>query len=634
MEPYVKTIAFSLFVSLAAFCLAQNLVENGGFDTSAKWGAAGPVWSFDSAVKHSGATSLKYKNEDPNLYILATQQLGAAPGTAYRVSAWIKTEGVEGPDSGGATLALEWKDAEGHFLGGFYPKGLTGTRDWQMLNQTSPRSPSNVATVTVVCYVRKGSVGTAWFDDVCVEPVRQKGWSVTMLEPAFRGRLDGCKAVKAVVRLPDDTLREGSWLDLTLDGPGGAAKRTYKGLAEKQETELPVGDRPAGSYTFTVEWLGADGASLGKHQEKLRMGDKLSQVSRLDGSTLLVRGRPFFPLGAYDSYGWVESETPARLKDIADAGFNCVIPYGILSGSLQDVRSYLDAADKLGLKVIVSVKDLYRHARLLPKSFEGQTDPAAMLTAVVKGVRTHPALLGWYVNDESGPEHYEALKANYDLILSLDPDHACYAVINQPESAYEYVGTADVIGVDPYPVPGAPLTLVTDWMRGAKETGRPIWTVTQIFNKSDYQPGTSLRDPTLREMRTMAFLAIANGASGLMMYSYHNVKSHDSFGKRWAEVKKVCDEVRALEPALLRGKPVELAGSGGCRKAWEADGRLYVLLVNPSDAAVKCTVTLPARYSEGQPLLNVDGYDLSGSQFKVTLPGTDVAVYVFAGSQS
>ena len=77
-------------------------------------------------------------------------------------------ENVQGDDSG-ATLCMEWYDANQTYLGGSYPSGAKGTTaGWKRVHGVSGRVPERAARGTVTCYVRRGMTGTAWFDDVAV----------------------------------------------------------------------------------------------------------------------------------------------------------------------------------------------------------------------------------------------------------------------------------------------------------------------------------------------------------------------------------------------------------------------------------------------------------------------------------
>jgi len=91
------------------------------------------------------------------------------PGKIYRASAWVKCREATGPR--GASLFLQFSDSEKkHVNGGSFPKGLMGTRDWELfqVHHTIP-IPEKVAYVRVTVGV--DGRGEAWFDDLRLEEV-------------------------------------------------------------------------------------------------------------------------------------------------------------------------------------------------------------------------------------------------------------------------------------------------------------------------------------------------------------------------------------------------------------------------------------------------------------------------------
>ncbi|GMV36763.1 MAG: hypothetical protein AMXMBFR61_12710 [Fimbriimonadales bacterium] len=585
-----------------ACCFVQtqpsNLLLNAGFEEGGGWTTPGPVWSLDRSVHRSGLASLKYNNTAKNLYKMASQVVPVKPGARYRIGAWIRAQNVVGSEIG-ATIALEWIGTAGEFLGGCYPKGVTGTTDWTRVEAVSAVAPTAARSLRFVCYVANGSTGTAWFDDIDLVAMGRDDWHVTIVEPWFRGRLDGCSAVRIDVRLPLEAATKGhsvraSWAGLA--GSGSTAK-----AAELTTLLLDASDLALGRHRLVVEWLDSQGNASRRYEREMTKGFLAPKSVGFDGVRLRIRGRPFFPLGVYDSEGWKPETTPERLQQMAKAGFNCVLPYGLLSGSVEDCRKYLDTAARLGLRVIVSLKDLCQHVRYPLRRMSGIEGRENVLRSVVLALQDHPALLAWYVNDESGPEHAEELRGLYETVIALDPEHPCLAVTNQPESAYEFWDSTDVIGVDPYPVPGSPLTLVRDWVQASGETGRPVWVAVQAFDKANYSPGPSFRSPTTAEYRAMAFLALASGATGLLAYSYHDVRREADFERRWAEMGAANRMLWRFGEVVSEGERLPIECEGAVAARWRLRGQEHLLLVNPTPSPVVASLPVSSarRCTEG-----------------------------------
>jgi len=116
----------------AALLATPNLVANPGFEQGAAGWSLPSNFSLDTTVAHGGVASLKVVNTDPKVYQLATTPLHVKSGHHYRFSAWIKTRGVQGEDSG-ATVCMEWSKG-GQYLGGEYPTGFKGDHDWEQVS--------------------------------------------------------------------------------------------------------------------------------------------------------------------------------------------------------------------------------------------------------------------------------------------------------------------------------------------------------------------------------------------------------------------------------------------------------------------------------------------------------------------
>ncbi|TVS16057.1 MAG: hypothetical protein EA424_14885 [Planctomycetaceae bacterium] len=98
--------------------ISRNLAANPSFDVMAQDGQWPAGWSGDRQVYgvcretvRSGPAALRYSNDDPQRYRLATQRIGLQPGGKYRISVWVKTQDLRGDDSGATGLIFySWYD--------------------------------------------------------------------------------------------------------------------------------------------------------------------------------------------------------------------------------------------------------------------------------------------------------------------------------------------------------------------------------------------------------------------------------------------------------------------------------------------------------------------------------------------
>ena len=598
-----------------------NLAEHVSFEQPgvkatlpAGWHGDAAVFGRDTNVARTGTASLRFTNDDPSRYRLASQQVPLEPGRTYRYSGWVKTKEIAGSDSG-ATFCIEWSDNSGKWLGGSYATGISGTNDWTRITGVAS-VPDEAGRCAFSCYVRRGMTGTAWFDDVEIVRVFQPPMRSMITSPVYRGRITatGPKTIQAVARLnlrdcdvPLADLRLQAVL-LTAAGGSPLAQSETKPAGEQNRVELarlalkPDNLAP-GEYRVQIALLDANGKTLQTDEHELTCTPQAFQPkSCIDPHRrLLVDGKPFFPLGMYFS-GMKEDE----LRQYADSRFNCLMPYG------SPNRQQMDLADELGLKVIYSIKDWYHGSRWCPKSITSPDDEEPMVRARVQEFRDHPALLAWYLNDELPQTFLPRLEAHQRWVAEEDPDHPTWVVLYQYDQVAAYVRTFDVIGTDPYPIGRKPASMAGAWTAETfrqVEGARPMWQVPQIFNWGNYAKNDADRSkgrtPTCDEIRSMAWQCIAEGATGLVFYSWFDLKRNPDvdFEQQWTGLKRLAAEIDRMAPIILSIEPAAVTVDGGVSPAWLHclvrlhGGKLYVIAVNDGDGEGEVTFRLPAKAS-------------------------------------
>ena len=588
-----------------------DLVKNPGFEEADEegrpsgWGGPVHVYSRDATVARSGKASLKFVNNNPDDYALCGRSVDLEQGRMYEISVWVKTEGIEGEDSG-ATICVEWQDANGQYLGGHYPRGVKGDTDWTEVKSVTGRIPENAARCSVTCYVRKGMTGTAWWDDVSVRRFREAPLSVVLVEPNYRAEVtdDGPMdaRIRALCNLTDYdiTFDDVALTWRVVEGESGQAVREGMAIPVKASTDLlvPVQDLAPGRYRVEV--------SLNDRKSQDVLDTKSVVLARKTGAPLrkayidrhnrlVLDGEPFFPLGMY--WGSISEE---ELDIYAQSPFNCLMPYG------APTKEQMDLAHDRGLKVIYSVKDIYFGTKYCPKDIASREDELPFVKAKVEAFRDHPALMAWYINDELPLDMLDRLTLRRRRMEELDPHHPTWVVLYQVDRVRDYIPTFDVIGTDPYPIPNKPPATAGDWTRrtvGAVCGARPVWQVPQVFNWACYkkEDKDKYRPPTLEEMRSMAWQCIAEGANGLIFYSWFDIRRDPAtpFKEHWPKVKAMAQEIKEMMPALLSIEPAAKVGVQS--EDWlaslvkELGDVTYVVLVNNSSEERTAVVTFEAR---------------------------------------
>ena len=291
---------------------------------------------------------------------------------------------------------------------------------------------------------------------------------------------------------------------------------------------------------------------------------------------LLVEGKPFFPIGMYWS-----SINEQDMAVYADSKFNCLMPYG------SPTKPQMDLAQKHGLKVIYSVKDWYAGLESCPKFIQTEADEERHVRARVREFRDHPALLAWYLNDELPQQYLPRLEAHQQWVTEEDFDHPTWVVLYQFREVAAYLNTFDVIGTDPYPIGRGPASMAAEWTAETFRQvagARPLWQVPQLHNWANYDQTEAEKrkghTPSVDEVRSMAWQCICEGATGLVFYSWFDVKRNPDvpFEKQWTGLKQIAAEIDQMAPMLLSGQ-----SGGEVRRATSLAGCIGWPAVTPAN---------------------------------------------------
>ena len=293
----------------------------------------------------------------------------------------------------------------------------------------------------------------------------------------------------------------------------------------------------AGRYELVARWLdpvgGAD--SLAVACEKFAPAAREVKID-LFNQSLLVDGKPFFPIGLY----WLRADILAPMRQLH---FNSGDYYYKLRG--EEVAALMDAAAVEGMQILL---ELTEYARRKP-----EPDYRA-IAALVKRYRQHPALLAWYLVDEPAETKMAPASALaiYELIRELDPYHPVYLVNNRPHTYAAYSDASDILAIDVYPIPNYSISQVGDYMERARWTSlerKPVWLIAQAFGGVEHWA----RSPTATELRNMIYQGLVGGAKGVLFYRYcEENERHIQPLALWREVQRLAVELAELGPVLLQ----------------------------------------------------------------------------------
>ena len=296
---------------------------------------------------------------------------------------------------------------------------------------------------------------------------------------------------------------------------------------------------PRHAVSLWIAWLcllsGCAGPELRARREAARMLDPRRSVrQQLTSQQRLIElgqhsepylDRAFFPIGLYD--------VPAHaLDEMAAAGFNLVV-------NAQKDEAYLTRCDALGLRAIPYI------------------DVGNMDADVVKASQTG-AIHSWYICDEPDLNKMpvETVREHFHALRQADPQRPVYLTVWSLKRYAEFVPYCDVFAPNPYPIVKKDaaqnnLRWVSIAVRTARRLAgdRPVWAIIQAFWAEPWWP----RSPTAEELRAMVYLALNQGAKGIIYFSYRSgdrpITGHEGL---FAMIRKVNGELSALKPLLLK----------------------------------------------------------------------------------
>ena len=204
-------------------------------------------------------------------------------------------------------------------------------------------------------------------------------------------------------------------------------------------------------------------------------------------------------------------------------------------------------------------------------------------------------------------------------------------------------GTADVFGIDPYPIHkinSNDMVFVEGVATTAKKVlggdggGLPLWAVPQAHLTALYteENGRRLdraedrekllanwRAPSEEEMRSMSLLMAIQGARGFVFYAYFDLLKPavlPDFDRRWAELCRVAALLRELQPFFYSDEKAPtvsiktIQGTVHAAAYKTADGKVKVLITGNGPGASEAEITvagsakLQARYGKTESLGN------------------------------
>ena len=619
----MKYMTFAMAVGVMAGVVFAGVpleLKNAGFhQTDGKGGAVGwsphPNWHAEKAG-HNGSGALVWecasesevKNGGPG------QEVKLKPGKRYDFSALIKADGLvtqrKSPYQG-LTIYVEGYDAKGKWMFGDTARpAVAGTSaDWVKVEGLTREIPDGVAKIYFRAIAKRCISGRGAVDNMYIAGHDTPAVECVLPHVYRRESTGGPVRFSASINADarENRLEDyaATFTFAIADVPTGLTRST--GLENSENPVNPVKTKTVSAkIVSSVEAVATLDTSLfafGTNDvvctlflKGKEIGSASVPFARLEKPTprrvyidrhlrTIVDGKPFFPLGMIH-WGNVTKE---NIERYAEGPFNC------LDTRWRMPREHLDICQAKGLLVTCGVDNGFDHAD------EGKK----WLTERVNALKDHPALMGWFVSDELPLSDLPMLKRRQAWMEELDPNHPTWYAQDVVREARHYLGVADVIGLDPYPIPTKPIGLVysTECQAVTNTFGAVAkWMIPQAFGWGwlKRRETKGQRAPTQKEMANMGWQSMAGGANGLIFYAYQHLSEphedpEDAFEPAWTRTKAMAEEFRKYMDVFLSIDPapaVQSSNGNVAARTWRYKGDTYLLAVNCTTNAQNATLML------------------------------------------
>jgi hypothetical protein len=674
LQPLVTTGSLASFPAILPASAQAVSLDNPNFANDLR------SWSYSqipSGFTHasgegtggSGGIKLTKPNSVPWIY--AYQAITLQPGYVYTISVDIKTSGLAGSGEG-ALVGIDHSGANSEWLAGESSPGVkTANGNWTTVSTTTYARSGEIGAA-VYFGLSSGFSGTVWFDNIRVTASSIRPLQASMLTPGNRTLTESNGQFTLAVHAPELAGYDSRLAKLLVRRSGVAiAERDY--LLRDNRIYADVGQLPEGSYELDLSIIDLhEKVIVGTCMMPLNVVSSTrsipSNYSAIDNyARLQVGGAPYMPVGMYASGDLQKTDLDAIA---ATNAFNMLAAYyapilkfaGSTQGDIASVNEVLSYARTKNIKVLFGLHCLLPEARgwlmdaptilgfpntqrnWTPTSTDAENE--ALVDLAVSSFKSHPALLGWYTQDEQAPSRIPYLSNRRQLINQMDPFHVVAGATLAGVDFPAYTSTWDIGMTNFYPVnTGLSDANAKEFLKSNETMADSMrlnpgsslsWGITQCHNTGFYtSPTTALRFPTVIEMRAMSLAQAIYGCKGFLFYAYTELKLNSTpatLSQRLGNVAAAAATLRLFEPYLMSSQPPPvqpvLTISGGrvlVRSFKHNNGSTGVALSGFSDP--NAVITMPAGTPQLRSLYNVTTYQ-GNQQYRFIGTGTQADLLI------
>lgn len=331
---------------------------------------------------------------------------------------------------------------------------------------------------------------------------------------------------------------------------------------------------------------------------------------RGDG-TLLIDGKPIFPIGIYTAT--LHGENTAHMAEI---GFNMVTT----GGDAHD--DYFQAAADAGLYILAPHYiwatfrannpdvDLNKHEDAgfaLAYGYKNQSN-----RTIIESLERWddlPNVIGWALSEEPKASYVEPLEFMHELVKSRSPGHITTMISAEKVWYQHFKNATDVLIVDIYPYRLGdrvqPEIFTYESVKHAVKVmdGKPVWLMSQ--GGCMWKTWDDVPPMTQANYRNQAYLGLIAGAKGYIMFSHPTVSHFEKLDEattamQWEKIEVVVSELKKLSPILCDGRVSDevrlvMKNPGGkgvppLSRVLSYDGRFYLLVANIGTESIRMQV--------------------------------------------
>lgn len=287
---------------------------------------------------------------------------------------------------------------------------------------------------------------------------------------------------------------------------------------------------------------------------------------------LVTQGRRIFPNGIY-------SVPPQHMNEVAATGANTAANPFWARGS-ESSAGFLRDASSAGLFGIVGFDDdqVLNSSRSAMQKYVGD---------YLRALKPYSNNAGCFLPDEPISRNISRARLREIYAAVEESGNACLVILEDFDRNAPALGAGayDVFVLDFYPIGNSSINIYRTRLRDIIGAARPapVWVATQTY----VQP-PNWTEPTEEDLRTIAYLAIANGAKGILAFM-HCDTSCDSYIRNhpqlWESWQRLTSEI-ARHSYILTLPDSKIAVARGSPDddvdvlVKEDDERQYVIAVN------------------------------------------------------